>query len=118
MAASSTMVRGIDVLLDPGHGGLDPGVTAPNAMAEAEAEINLDVALRVAELLRAAGPHVELTRDGDCFRTIADRARLALATAPEAFVSIHHHSGIDAPSRTARAPSSTGCCAARQGCRP
>jgi N-acetylmuramoyl-L-alanine amidase len=97
-AASSALVRGIDVLLDPGHGGLDPGAKAPSGMNEAE--LNLDVALRVAELLRAGGLRVELTRDDDYFRTIADRAQLALATAPKAFVSIHHNSGIDAPTRT------------------
>jgi N-acetylmuramoyl-L-alanine amidase len=94
--AASPVVRGIDVLVDPGHGGLDPGAIAPNGMSEAE--LNLDVALRVAQLLRNAGRTVELTRDDDYFRTIADRGALATAIAPKAFVSIHHNSGIDAPS--------------------
>lgn len=94
---ASPVVRGVDVLLDPGHGGLDPGAHAESGMTEAE--LNLDVALRVAARLRAAGRTVELTRDGDYFRTIADRARLAVAIMPKAFVSIHHNSGIDAPSR-------------------
>jgi N-acetylmuramoyl-L-alanine amidase len=95
--AASTVVRGIDVLLDPGHGGLDPGARAPSGMDEAE--LNLDVALRVAALLRAGGVRVELTRDDDYYRSIADRAQLALALSPKAFVSIHHNSGIDAPAR-------------------
>lgn len=97
VVAPSPVVRGIDVLLDPGHGGLDPGATAPNGMQEAE--LNLDVSRRVAAMLRAAGRTVELTRDADHFRTIADRGALALAVRPKAFVSIHHNSGIDAPSR-------------------
>jgi N-acetylmuramoyl-L-alanine amidase len=90
-------VRGIDVLLDPGHGGLDPGAKAENGMAEAE--LNLDVAQRVRARLLAAGRTVEMTRDADYFRTIADRGLLATAIAPRAFVSVHHNSGIDAPSR-------------------
>ena len=94
--AASPVVRGVDVLLDPGHGGIDPGAHAESGMTEAE--LNLDVALRVAARLRAAGRTVELTRDGDYFRTIADRGRLAVAITPKAFVSIHHNSGIDAPS--------------------
>lgn len=94
---ASPAVRNIDVLLDPGHGGLDPGAKASNGMTEAE--LNLDVALRVRDLLVAAGRTVEMTRDDDYFRTIADRARLATAIEPKAFVSIHHNSGIDAPTR-------------------
>jgi N-acetylmuramoyl-L-alanine amidase len=96
-AAASQIVRRIDVLLDPGHGGLDPGATGPNGMTEAE--INLDVAQRTAQLLRARGVTVELTRDDDHFRTIADRAQLAVAIAPKAFVSIHHNGGIASPVR-------------------
>jgi N-acetylmuramoyl-L-alanine amidase len=92
---SGQAVRGVDVLLDPGHGGLDPGAKAANGMAEAE--LNLDVARRVRDLLVAAGRTVELTRDDDYFRTIQDRALLATAIGPKAFVSIHHNSGIDAP---------------------
>ncbi len=95
----STIVQGIDVLLDPGHGGIDPGATASNGMTEAE--LNLDVALRVAALLRAQGFQVELTRDDDYFRTIGDRAQLAMAIGPKAFVSIHHNGGIDFPVRGA-----------------
>lgn len=94
--APSPAVRGADVLLDPGHGGLDPGARAENGMSEAD--LNLDVARRVAAMLRAAGRTVELTRDDDSFRTLTDRAQLATAIAPRAFVSIHHNSGIDAPS--------------------
>jgi N-acetylmuramoyl-L-alanine amidase len=94
--APSPVVRGVDVLLDPGHGGLDPGAKAVNGMTEAE--LNLDVALRVRARLVAAGRTVEMTRDDDYFRTIADRGLLASAIAPKAFVSVHHNSGMDAPS--------------------
>ena len=96
VVARSPVVHGVDILLDPGHGGLDPGAIAASGMTEAE--INLDVASRVQTKLRAAGRTVEMTRDGDYFRTLVDRAQLATTIAPKAFVSIHHTRGIDAPS--------------------
>lgn len=60
LALSASYVRP-RVVLDPGHGGRDPGAVG----AVVEKEIVLDVALRVAALLRAAGIDVALTRDSD-----------------------------------------------------
>lgn len=49
------------VVIDPGHGGRDPGAVA----SVVEKQVTLDVALRVRDLLRPAGVEVVLTRDGD-----------------------------------------------------
>ncbi|MFB9990753.1 N-acetylmuramoyl-L-alanine amidase [Deinococcus oregonensis] len=49
------------VVLDPGHGGRDPGAVG----SIVEKEVTLDVALRVRDLLRAAGVDVVMTRDRD-----------------------------------------------------
>ncbi|MBB5235610.1 N-acetylmuramoyl-L-alanine amidase [Deinococcus budaensis] len=49
------------VVIDPGHGGKDPGAVA----AVTEKQVNLDVALRVRNLLKAAGVDAVLTRDSD-----------------------------------------------------
>jgi N-acetylmuramoyl-L-alanine amidase len=94
---SFEVVRDVDVVLDPGHGGLDPGAVSSTGVTEAD--LNLDIARRVRVLLVAQGFSVELTRDGDWFRSIADRSELAAALHPRAFVSIHHNSGVHPPQK-------------------
>lgn len=91
------VVRGVDVVLDPGHGGLDPGATSSTGITEAE--LNLDIARRVRDLLATRGITAELTRDGDWFRSIADRAELGALMDARAFVSIHHNGGSHPPQR-------------------
>ncbi|HEV8297970.1 MAG TPA: N-acetylmuramoyl-L-alanine amidase [Acidimicrobiales bacterium] len=95
--ARADRVAGVDVLLDAGHGGLDPGARSPTGVTEAE--LNLDVVLRARDALVARGFTVAVTRDGNWFRTVGDRGTLAAALQPRAFVSVHHNSGADAPSR-------------------
>jgi N-acetylmuramoyl-L-alanine amidase len=77
------------VVLDPGHGGSDPGALG----AVVEKEVTLDVARRAATALRAAGVRVEMTRDGDTAlhpnKTTDLAARARLATGRSLFVSIH-----------------------------
>ncbi len=84
-----TPVPGAHVVLDPGHGGSEPGAVGPTGLLEKE--INLDIAHRVAHKLRAEGATVVLTRPGDQRVTLQTRAQIALALQPIAFVSIHHN---------------------------
>ena len=86
----------VDIVLDPGHGGSEPGAVGPNDLREAD--LNLQVAERAAAALRAAGFTVVLTRDRDVRLPIVTRGEIALALDPIAFISIHHNAGIDAPS--------------------
>lgn len=74
------------VVLDAGHGGIDPGATASALL---EKEITLDIGRRLQSLLEKDGFEVVATRDAD--RTIAlnERARLANASRSDIFVSIH-----------------------------
>ncbi|MDY0144741.1 MAG: N-acetylmuramoyl-L-alanine amidase [Kiritimatiellia bacterium] len=74
------------VVLDPGHGGKDPGASA-NGMQEKD--MVLDLALRVRAHLRANGVRVVMTRETDRFWTLQDRPFLAARGAGDAFVSIH-----------------------------
>lgn len=83
------------VVLDAGHGGHDPGTVSSWAQ---EKEIVLDLALRVAQLLRAEGVEVILTRDHDVFLTLQERSTFA-TTERNVFVSIHANS---APTSTAQ----------------
>ncbi|MDP3073171.1 MAG: N-acetylmuramoyl-L-alanine amidase [Opitutaceae bacterium] len=71
------------VVLDPGHGGRDPGTSA-NEKAHA-----LDVARRAKKILEAAGLRVVLTRDADVFLELAERSATAVAHRADLFVSIH-----------------------------
>lgn len=73
------------VVIDAGHGGADPGALSPYAT---EKTVVLAVAKKLKDLLAAQGIEVILTRDGDYFLTLAERATFAK---PEInlFVSIH-----------------------------
>ncbi len=82
-------VRGAHVVLDPGHGGSEPGAVGPSGLTERD--LNLDVANRVAGRLRALGAAVVMTRPGDQRVTLQTRAAIALALQPIVFVSIHHN---------------------------
>jgi len=75
------------VLLDPGHGGKDPGAIGPTGLREKD--VNLDVARRLARLLRRRGMEVVLTRTADVFVPLAERSRIANREQPDLFISIH-----------------------------
>jgi N-acetylmuramoyl-L-alanine amidase len=86
----------VQVVLDPGHGGSEPGATDIPGLSEAQ--LNLRVARRTATELTRRGITVALTRNGDHRIPIRRRADLADALAPAAFVSIHHNTPASRPS--------------------
>lgn len=86
---SGEPVQGAHVVLDPGHGGREPGAVGPTGLREAD--LNLDIARRVRDLLVVEGATVVLTRDADVRMTLATRAAIAKTMSPRAFVSIHHN---------------------------
>lgn len=94
-------VLGAHVVLDPGHGGSEPGAVGPSGLREAD--LNLDIARRVRSLLEAEGATVVLTRDADVRVTLATRAAIAKTMSPIAFLSIHHNA---APVGKAQVPGS------------
>ena len=75
------------VVLDPGHGGRDPGAVGRGGLQEKT--VVLPVSLRVAEILRAQGVQVILTRPDD--RTLDLQPRVDIANQANAtiFISIH-----------------------------
>lgn len=77
------------ICLDPGHGGRDPG--AIGVSGTSEKEVNLAMALKLAEVLRAAGLRVMLTRDSDCYVELSERANMANEAQASLFVSIHNN---------------------------
>ncbi|MHC4942170.1 MAG: N-acetylmuramoyl-L-alanine amidase family protein [Planctomycetota bacterium] len=75
------------VVIDPGHGGRDPG--AVSVLGFHEKDLNLAVARGVASLLRNRGFNLKLTRTGDSFIPLDDRAAMADRYGADLFVSIH-----------------------------
>ena len=75
------------VVLDPGHGGSDPGASSRRGLIEPR--IALDIAKRVRAKLQAEGFRVYLTRDTDRFIELDQRPRLAAARQADLFISIH-----------------------------
>lgn len=84
------MGRQYKIVIDPGHGGSDPGAVGPNGLKEAH--VNLAVALKVAEKLRKAGVEVKLTRTSDVFIDLQPRCDIANSSGADYFVSIHCNS--------------------------
>jgi N-acetylmuramoyl-L-alanine amidase len=75
------------VVIDPGHGGHDPGAMA-NGLREAE--LVLDVSMRVKKLLEShPGIEVVLTRDTDSFIALEERTEIANREHADMFLSIH-----------------------------
>ncbi len=76
------------VVLDPGHGGDDPGAMGPAGLKEKD--VALDIAHRAAPLLaRELGVSTLLTRDSDDFVSLDERTARANAFKADLFVSIH-----------------------------
>ncbi len=83
------------IAIDAGHGGSDPGALSPFSDTTEKA-LNLDIARRVRDILEDKGQKVIMTRDGDYFISLSERADLANALLPMFFVSIHNNS-IESP---------------------
>ena len=74
------------VVLDPGHGGQDPGAVANGVR---EKDINLAVALKLESSLKSKGIRVELTRKTDVYLKLDERTAIANKHNADVFVSIH-----------------------------
>lgn len=76
------------IMLDPGHGGHDPGTIAPDGYFEKN--IALATALELHQALRETGRFdVHMTRATDVFITLEDRVRIAQAHKADLFMSMH-----------------------------
>jgi len=76
------------IVIDPGHGGIDPGANAANGLFEKD--LVLSFAQKLQKALEASGRYkVVMTRDKDVFISLADRIRAARSVQADLFISIH-----------------------------
>lgn len=86
------------VVLDPGHGGHDPGAIGPSGLREKD--VVLDIAHRAAPILaRELGITTLLTRDTDGYVALDERTARANAFHADLFVSIHCNASEDGAAR-------------------
>lgn len=76
------------IVLDPGHGGKDPGAVGKNGTREKD--INLNVSLLLKSMLeKELGVEVLMTRSDDRFISLSGRTRFAMDNKADLFVSLH-----------------------------
>lgn len=80
----------ITIILDPGHGGHDPGTTGNGLL---EKELTLDIARQVAVKLSSYDAVVKLTRDDDSYLSLEARSNFANNLNADYFLSIHINAG-------------------------
>ncbi|MGH6897781.1 MAG: N-acetylmuramoyl-L-alanine amidase [Geminicoccaceae bacterium] len=84
------------VVLDPGHGGVDPGAVGQTGLLEKDVALRMGLALR--DQLEATGRYqVVMTRDDDRIVRLRDRLRIARESQGELFMSLHADSLVRAP---------------------
>jgi N-acetylmuramoyl-L-alanine amidase len=78
------------IVIDPGHGGDQPGAISNTGLAEKD--VTLDIALRLRRLMKQSSFEVLLTRETDQTVTLANRVAFANSKKADLFVSIHINS--------------------------
>ncbi len=87
--ASQLGLRVKTIVIDPGHGGKDPGAVNNGIK---EKDFNLDVAKRLAGVLKSAGYTVYLTRSADKYVGLYERTDIARKHKADLFISLHANS--------------------------
>ncbi|GAB6158335.1 hypothetical protein JCM39194_15350 [Desulfotomaculum varum] len=87
-------LAGKNIFLDAGHGGYDNGASGNNGLKEKD--VNLDITMKVADILRQQGANVFLSRSEDIYVDLYERTRLANELSADIFVSIHSNANTNA----------------------
>jgi len=89
-AATSPVLKSksqVRIVVDPGHGGKDPGAARKGSAREKD--LNLAVAKHLYNYLKKQGFEVKLTRENDTFVTLAGRSKMANEFKADLFISVH-----------------------------
>jgi N-acetylmuramoyl-L-alanine amidase len=89
-------LRGATVVVDPGHGGIQPGATGVRGLTEAA--VNQAIVARTVQLLEADGVRVFRTISADYTAGLGFRTTLANTLRADVFMSVHNNADPDGPS--------------------
>lgn len=78
------------IVLDPGHGGKDPGALGKD---NREKDLALSTAKKLEAKLEALGATVFMTRTGDTYPTLSERVQFSKSKKADVFISIHYNAG-------------------------
>lgn len=86
---STGSLNGHTIVIDPGHGGKDPGAIGFNGVSEKS--LTISTAKKVAGNLRQAGANVQLTRTDDYYISLEERVQISNTSRTSAFISLHYN---------------------------
>lgn len=88
VAVKNSSLRDVIVVVDPGHGGKDPGALGPSGIQEKI--ITLSIARHLKAIVdKQPGMRAVLTRDGDYYVGLRERLRIARKYSGDVFIAIH-----------------------------
>ncbi len=96
MTSLLNLTQAQTIIIDPGHGGRDPGAVRPGVM---EKQVALATSRYLASELARRGFRVVLTRQTDVFLTLAQRRDLSQRYPGCVFVSLHYNAAVNAEAR-------------------
>ena len=88
-AKADAAIKGLKIVIDPGHGGIESGTRGPNGLLEKS--VCLEVALRLGQMIEDNLPGAEViyTRSDDQNLSAQHRAAIANESSADLFISIH-----------------------------
>ncbi len=86
-------LTGVEILIDVGHGGIDPGALGRDSKNHNEAIQNLYLANKLSAELKSIGATVYLTRTTNATSSSDDKIKLLKSLKPDICIAIHHNSG-------------------------
>lgn len=89
-------LKGIKIVIDPGHGGNEPGsVGVAGTQGPLEKDVNLWTSMAIADILEQNGAEVILTRKKDVSVELNERLEIFENSDADLFLSIHHNSVLE-----------------------
>ncbi len=92
--ASAAYRQRVRVMIDPGHGGKDPGAIGPTGLQEKDVVLAIGRMVRD-RLARSEEYDVQMTRDSDIFVPLEERTAMANRSGADVFVSLHINASRD-----------------------